>query len=87
MGTDNEESSHAMNEQPLHLAQRVANYTTDTARSREILLSIAECQQESDRIQQETRQIQQANAQQIAANAQAIAELRAALQDRYSSNG
>ena len=65
-----------MTDQSPQLKQTVDNYTTDMAWSKETLLLIAECQQETDRtqqkiirIQQETRQIQQANAQQIAANA------------------
>jgi hypothetical protein len=85
---DNEGSNHAMTDQSPQLKQTVVNDNTDMARSKEILLSIAGCQQTSDRIQQktiriqtrnQTIQIQQANAQQIVANAQAIAELRAAI--------
>ena len=77
-----------MTDQSPQPKQTVAKHTTVMARSKETLLLIAECQQESDRIQQKTIriqqeiiQIQQANAQQIAANAQAIAELRATLRD------
>ena len=69
-----------MTDQSSSLEQTVANHSTTIAQINEILLLIAQRQQETIHIQQE-------NAQQIAANTQGLAELRAIIRDRYSGNG
>lgn len=90
-----------MTDQSPLFEQTVAEPSRSISQINEILLLLAQRQQEHDRglqeiretlravtvVQRETADQQRANVQQIAVNAQAIAELRALFQDRYSDNG
>ncbi|MBW4694767.1 MAG: hypothetical protein KME27_23705 [Lyngbya sp. HA4199-MV5] len=76
-----------MTYQSASLGQIVAHHSAAIAQINEILLLVAQRQQETVQIQKENAQQIATNTQDIAELRRSIAELRTILQDRYGGNG